>query len=54
MGLWHASKMIEHLRAIEPDLVVRTLNDLEAMIEEQRRRVQTQFGLRDARKPKAE
>jgi two-component system chemotaxis response regulator CheY len=54
LGLWHASRMIEHVRALEPDLVISILNDIEAMVDEQRLRVQMDFGLREGRKPKAE
>jgi two-component system, chemotaxis family, chemotaxis protein CheY len=54
LGLSHASKMIEHVRALEPDLVLGILTDIEAMVEEQRLRVQTDFGLREGRRPKVD
>lgn len=54
LGLRHASRMIENLRALEPDLVLSVVNDIEAMVDEQVLRVQTDFGIREVRKPKTD
>jgi two-component system chemotaxis response regulator CheY len=52
LGLWHASGMIEHVRALEPDLVDRILKDIESMGEEQMLRVEVAFGLQGSHRLK--
>lgn len=46
LGLWHAATMIEYVHALEPDLVDRILKDVVTIVDEQTRRIKTEFGIR--------